>query len=359
VKTADRYTGIPHVSGTTERTESHLATAGTQLPGEEELASAARVAWRNAERCIGRLYWRGLLVRDRRSLQGDSAIAGDLIEHLRLTTNNGRVRSVATIVTPTITILNEQLVGYAGYRRSDGSVLGDSRHVEITELALSLGWPGGRPDNPGGSRHYSRFDILPLIIRSDHRNPTWHEIPAGVVREVALRHPDYEWFADLGLQWYATPVITNMPLHLTPDLRYPAAFGGWYLGTELAADADRYDALPDIANRLGLNTLGRRSLWLDRAEHELNRAVLHSFDTAGVTITDHHTESDRFLAFVERERQAGRPVRSDWSWIVPPQASARLGVYHHYQDPPDPEVLPAFRRADNDYLPSTGCPFSG
>jgi len=141
-----------------------------------------------------------------------------------------------------------------------------------------------------------------------------------------------------------------MPLHISADLAYCAPFGGWYLGTEIGcrdlADPDRYDMLPTVARLLELDTSSRRTLWLDRAEHELNRAVLYSFDRAGVTITDHHTESARFLQHVDREEQAGRCVRSDWSWIVPPQAAARLGVYHAYQAQPDPNSFPAYRRAN-------------
>ncbi|TWF77563.1 nitric oxide synthase oxygenase subunit [Pseudonocardia hierapolitana] len=81
---------------------------------------------------------------------------------------------------------------------------------------------------------------------------------------------------------------------------YPAApFNGWYLGTEIGArnlvDADRYDLLPVIAERLGLDTSSERTLWRDRALVEMVRAVQDSFDLAGVTMADHHNESRRFL----------------------------------------------------------------
>ncbi len=42
---------------------------GTYVHTPEELAFGARVAWRNNSRCIGRLYWETLKVRDRRHLQ--------------------------------------------------------------------------------------------------------------------------------------------------------------------------------------------------------------------------------------------------------------------------------------------------
>ena len=66
---------------------------------------------------------------------------------------------------------------------------------------------------------------------------------------------------------------------------------------------------------------------------ELNVAVLHSFERAGVTITDHHTESARFLRHLEREEWHGRACPADWTWIVPPTASSATPVFHRtYED---------------------------
>jgi nitric-oxide synthase len=59
-------------------------------------------------------------------------------------------------------------------------------------------------------------------------------------------------------------------------------------------------------------------MWRDRAAVELTLAVQHSFDLAGVSMADHHGESQRFLRHLEREEAAGRSCPVDWSWIVPP-----------------------------------------
>jgi nitric oxide synthase oxygenase domain/subunit len=119
---------------------------------------------------------------------------------------------------------------------------------------------------------------------------------------------------------------------------YPAApFNGWYMCTEIGSrnlgDSGRYAQLPVIAEHLGLSIANDRNLWKDKALTELNLAVLHSFSAAGVTVTDHHTESVRFLQHIAREEKHGRACPADWSWIVPPAASSATPVFHrYYQD---------------------------
>jgi len=66
------------------------------------------------------------------------------------------------------------------------------------------------------------------------------------------------------------------------------------------------------------------------------------FDLAGVTMADHHTESERFLTHVAREEAAGRRCPADWSWIVPPMSGGLTPVYHRYYDEPEPGVTPTF-----------------
>ncbi len=304
---------------------------GTYVHTAAELAFGARVAWRNSSRCIGRLYWRSLRVRDRRHVTAAEDVAAEAFAHLREATNGGRVRPTVTVFAPGTPqrdgprIWNEQLIRYAGYRRADGTVVGDPRSAGFTEAVRGLGWAGG----PG-----TRFDVLPLVVQAPGKPPRMFDLPGDAVLEVGLSHPCHEWFADLGLRWHAVPVISNMCLEIG-GICYPAApFNGWYMGTEIGArnlaDADRYDLLPVVAGRLGLDTTSERSLWRDRALVELNLAVLHSFDKAGITIADHHTESRRFLAHLAREERAGRATPADWSWIVPPISAAATPVFHRY-----------------------------
>jgi nitric-oxide synthase len=323
-----------------------IAETGTYRHTRAELTFGARVAWRNSARCIGRLYWQSLRVRDRRHLGTPAEVATESIEHLRQATRGGRIRSTLTVFAPDVPgrcgprIHNEQLVRYAGYHHADGTVVGDPRSAEFTRGVTALGWQ--RPSSPG------RFDLLPLMISGAGAEcpPEIFDLPRDAVLEVPLSHPEYAWFDDLRLRWHAVPAISNMPL-VIGGLRYPAApFNGWYLNTQIGvrnlADADRYNLLPDIARLLGLDTSSVRTLWRDRALLELVRAVQHSFDQAGVTMSDHHTESARFLEHVASERDAGRPCPADWSWLVPSMSGVLTSALHRDYDQPDPRLGPAF-----------------
>src|SRR6266568_4556489 len=314
-----------------------IETTGTYRHTAAELEFGARVAWRNSSRCIGRLYWRRLGVRDRREVTAASDIAAESIVHLREATNGGRIRPVITVFAPDAPgrpgprILNPQLVRYAGYETADGAVIGDPLNVAVTGLAGDLGWPGGRP--------VGRFDILPLLVQEAGALVTLHRLPADAVLEVIIEHPEFGWFVDLGLRWHAVPVISDMYLDIG-GVCYPAApFNGWYMGTEIGSrnlgDTGRYDQLPVIAERMGLDTSSERTLGRDLALVELNVAVLHSFERVGITITDHHTESRRFLEHLRREEEAGRSCPADWSWIVPPVSGSTTPVFHRYYDDVD------------------------
>jgi nitric-oxide synthase, bacterial len=322
---------------------AEIGVYGTYRHTPAELEFAARVAWRNSSRCIGRLYWRTLRVRDRRQVSAPAQIAAECMTHLREATNGGRIRPVITVFAPDAPgrpgprIVNSQLTGYAGHQ-AGRAVTGDPAHLEVTRLAHDLGWRASGP--PG------RFDLLPLIIASPGLPLAWFELPRDTVLEVPLRHPDLLWFRELRLRWYAVPVISDMYLE-AGGIRYPAApFNGWYMCTEIGSrdlgDESRYNQLPEIAARMGLRTESPRTLWKDRAVTELNAAVLYSFETSGVKIADHHTESELFLAHVEQEQRHGRRCPADWSWIVPPAAGSTTPVFHRTYD--DFDASPNFYR---------------
>lgn len=305
-----------------------IARTGTYRQTYAEIALGARVAWRNHARCVGRLHWQSLKVRDRRDATTAEEVFEACVEHIRMGTNGGAIQSIVTVFAPRepdgaqIRIWNPQLIRFAGYRRPDGSCMGDALNADLTEAFQRLGWEGR-----GG-----RFDVLPLGIQMPGKEVELFELPPDAVLEVPLTHPDLPWFADLGLRWHALPVVSDMRMEIG-GVSYPAApFNGWYAGFEIGArnlsDRDRYDMLPTIAKRMGLDTDSTRSLWKDRALVELNLAVLHSFEKANVRIVDHHVVSKQFCTHLEREEQAGREVPTDWTWIVPPLSSSTVPTFH-------------------------------
>jgi nitric-oxide synthase len=140
------------------------------------------------------------------------------------------------------------------------------------------------------------------------------------------------------------------------------------MSTEIAArnlaDEDRYDMLPVIARRLGLNTRSSISLWRDRALVELNVAVLHSFKAAGVRMVDHHSAAEQFMTHLGREAEQGRETPGDWSWLVPPMSGSSTPVFHRYYAAEGEPGAPSFEAqpepwravVSNASAAAAGCP---
>jgi nitric-oxide synthase, bacterial len=339
-----------------------IRRTGTYRHTPDELAHGARMAWRNSARCIGRLHWETLEVRDLRHLDTAEAIFEAMVKHMRLSTNGGKISIFAPQAPgqPGIRIWNSQLIRYAAYRRLDGSVLGDPLNVELTEVLRSLGWPGGEG---------TPFDILPLAIQVPGQPPRLFELPRDAALEVPISHPDYPWFAELGLRWHALPAIADMRLEIGGVSYTAAPFSGWYMVTEIGArdlgDVGRYNLLPVLAERMGLDTRTDRTLWRDRAIVELNVAVLHSFAAHGVSMVDHHTAARQFVRHEEKEQQAGRRTPAQWSWIVPPISGSATPVFFRgcKNFPATPNYrpqAPAWREAPHsEDAPMAQCPYAG
>ena len=209
------------------------------------------------------------------------------------------------------------------YREPDGSILGDPSQVEFTEQALALGWPGGKR---------TPFDVLPLIIQVEDRPPQWFELPGDAVLEVPIVHPKYRWFGEMNLKWHALPIATDLGFDMGGVKYHLMPFNGWYMSAEVGSrnfcDPFRYDMVPRIAEKMGLDMSTETSLWRDRAVVEMNAAVLHSYGRMGVTLVDHHTVTRKFMAYVGTERGHGREVYANWAWTVPPLSGSQTPVFH-------------------------------
>lgn len=304
-----------------------IKNTGTYMHSFEELEHGARMAWRNNNRCIGRLFWNSLTVFDERHQTTADEVFDALVRHIDFSTNGGQIRPTITVFRQeqgnekAMSLWNHQLIRYAGYETEDG-IIGDSSSVEFTKRCLELGWQGAG----------SAFDILPWILEMPNGELYLKEIPRTSIKEVEIDHPEISGFSQLGLKWYGVPLISDMLLEIGGIEYKMAPFNGWYMGTEIGArnlaDEDRYNSLPVIAELMGLNTKSNRSLWKDKALVELNIAVLESYHEAGVTIVDHHTAAKQFKSFEKKEESEGRDLTGNWAWLIPPMSPTTTHIFH-------------------------------
>ncbi|XP_019875678.1 nitric oxide synthase, salivary gland isoform X1 [Aethina tumida] len=311
-----------------EQVQKEVNTTGAYQLTETELIYGAKLAWRNSVRCIGRIQWSKLQVFDCRYVTTTSGMFEALCNHIKYSTNKGNIRSAITIF-PQRTdgkhdfrVWNQQLLGYAGYRQPDGSVVGDPLNVEFTEMCQKLGWKSAG----------TRWDLLPLVLSANGHDPDYFDIPSEYVLEVPLSHPTLDWFEELGLKWYALPAVSSMMFDCGGIQFTAAPFNGWYMSTEIGCrnlcDTHRLNMLETVALKMGLDTRTPVTLWKDKALVECNVAVLHSFQQKGVTIVDHHTASESFMKHLENEVRLRHGCPADWVWIVPPLSGSATPVFH-------------------------------
>lgn len=304
-----------------------IEETGTYEHTIDELTFASRVAWRNSTRCVGRYFWGNMIVRDCREIDNEKAVFESLVDHLRLGINEGNLRAVISIFNPNnpqIRLYNPLLLMFAGYKQPDGSVLGDPATVELTKIACDLGW------KPKGEK--SRFDPLPLIVEIDGRKPQYFDWPDDLVKTVPITHPDFTWFKDLKLEWFMVPAVSGLALDAGGIQYRCAPSNGFFISTEVGArdlgDVSRYNMLPVIAEKMGLDMSSDETHWKDRAIIELNLAVQWSYRKHQVRMLDHHTIVDYFMKFHGQEIEAGRSIHADWKWIVPPISGSAVEAFH-------------------------------
>lgn len=109
--------------------EQEIVATGTYTQTLDEIQTGARLAWRNSAKCIGRISWNTLLVRDCRHITQPEDVFQEVEEHLKIATAGTNIQSVMTIFRPLRAgesigprFWTEQFVRYAGYRDEDVSV---------------------------------------------------------------------------------------------------------------------------------------------------------------------------------------------------------------------------------------------
>lgn len=261
--------------------EQEIAGTGTYTHTSEELEMGARLAWRNSAKCIGkypqhlcchcklnflfllllprsgRISWNTLQVRDCRHLNTPEEIFEDVHEHLRIATAGTNIQSVMTVFKPRsekeafgVRFWTSQYVRYAGYKDEEtGKILGDPANLEITEWLLEKNY--WTPPEPK-----TRFDVLPLVVKVPGRKkPYIHQLPAECVFEVPIEHPTRPEITALGYRWGTVPAISDFKMDLGGVWYQNMPFNGWFLSTEIVRNLmERYDAGPEVAKAIGLDT---------------------------------------------------------------------------------------------------------
>lgn len=296
---------------------NEIIKTGSYIHTREELNYGARVAWRNSNRCIGRLFWDKLEVRDLRDIKTEDDFVDSIADHIEHATNDGKIKPLISVFSNDIQIYNEQLIRYAGYNS-----IGDPKSIEATSLAEKIGW----------IKEKDEFNILPLIYRMHNQDIKYHDYRPGLIKEVDITHDQYPNLEELGLKWYVVPIISNMDLEIGGIKYHTAPFNGWYMETEIGVrnftDEYRYNKLKEIAKAFNMDTSRTSTYWRDRALVEFNYAVYHSFKNEGVSMVDHITASKQFKQFENREKQEGREVTGNWSWLAPPLSPSLTHNYH-------------------------------
>lgn len=148
-----------------------ISLRGTYTQTSAELEMGARIAWHNLAKCIGRISWNTLQVRDCRNVYKPQGMFTEVEEHLRIATAGTNIQSVMTVFparskseTLGPRFWSAQYVRYAGCtQQADDengheTVLGDPANVDLTDYLLENDY--WTPPEPR-----SAFDVLPLVIK--------------------------------------------------------------------------------------------------------------------------------------------------------------------------------------------------
>merc|ERR1719300_1855140 len=92
---------------------------------------------------------------------------------------------------------------------------------------------------------------------------------------------------------------------------------------------------------MGLDTSTNISLWKDKVSVEMNYAILHSFQKAGVSIVDQFSASEQFQEHFNNEVRERGGCPADWVWLTPSLSGSLTTLWHqemlHYHLTPSYE----------------------
>ncbi|KAL6718813.1 hypothetical protein ACLMJK_003047 [Lecanora helva] len=330
-------------AGATEgKLRHHHSTStvgGSWIQTSQELEYGLRRAWRNSRKCIMRSHCEELELCDLRNIRTSKEMAETLLLGIHKAFNRGSIQPTVFVFPPRAVncrgpvILNHQILQFAGYEATDGSIIGDPSSVEVTKAIIELGW---EPPKIRG-----RWDLLPLVTMAEGDKPYIAGLPADISKLVDIRHPQYTAeFERLDLKWVAFPALARLGFDIG-GVQYTAApFIGWFMDAEIGvrdlADTFRYNVLPDVVDALGLMKGGlsdeveefedlpeyEKLALLSRAQAELNYAVHWSYLQAKVMMTDSLTASMKWCRYDDDfQKKNGFRLPADPYWLAPPQGS--------------------------------------
>ncbi|CAF3904232.1 unnamed protein product [Rotaria sp. Silwood1] len=313
-----------------EEVDREIKHSGTYTHTPDEIEYGAQLAWRNASRCINRLFWHTMKVIDRRQIKTNDEMFDAICDHMRYAYNEGALQASCLVMNPKSRVWTSQYFRYACYEQPDGSLLGDPANRELTKVAMELGWNKTEAER-------TEWDFLPVIVQVDpNETPSWYEIPEDLRYEVFLSHPDPKYntaIKSLGLRWCAQPFVADKAIEIGGIFYRCVPFSGWFMQTEVGrdlCDIQRYNFIPKLAAALDLDisAAANSKLNVDRLYVEVNAAILHSFEKAKVAIVDHHTAAAGFLKFMKAEIKQRGNTPADWVWLTPPISSGMSVIFH-------------------------------
>ena len=309
-----------------------IEMTGDYLHTSDELTWAAKTAWRNAARCVGRDLWKSLVVADERNAFTCQDVFDGICRNLRIAFNGGKIIPSATIFrqrfrkdqsTPGIRLWNGVLLGFAGFKMENGDVIGDPKNISLTNIAVRMGW---KP-------RCNNFELLPLIITDVYQKTKLFELPEDIKDfTVDIIHPEIPEITNMGLKWYAIPSVSSMMLE-AGGIQYTCSqIAGFFQDTEISVmnilGPPRYNLMEPIGRLLKLDVSKNTSYWKCDVATEVTKAVYHSFTVSRVSIIDHLTMAENFCSFMKEEMKSRGGCPSDWVWVVPPMSGGIVPTFY-------------------------------
>jgi nitric oxide synthase oxygenase domain/subunit len=287
--------------------KEEIKITGTYTHTSEEIESGARIAWRNSSRVPE--DWKSFEFRDYRKMETPDRIFSAVEEYLNIAKSGTNVRSILAVFKPKspnyaygTRFWSSNFINYAGYQDRQG-VIGDPETLEFTEFLIQ-----NKLWSPPQKR--SEFDILPLVLKMvGEQKPYIHELSKESTHEVAIEHPTFRKIRQLGLRCTGISAISNKSLNLG-GLEYQCCpFNGYSISSQVAQKLlKRNGVYEKLAKAMSIAMSER--LYKEKVEHELQIAILHSFEKAGYAVRDPEEVAAALSKHCENERLEGRECLS-------------------------------------------------